>query len=222
MNQNSHPPSLDDMYLDVPLHEDLREYVTTSPIFGRALVHPLVSSLVYNEMMNCQLNWRYEFVVAAVEEAKLKNDWSEFVFHHEKPYRILAFLEIESKMSDEQYWTILRETFECCENIWQHLSTWERLLSSSRRDASKFMTDDEVSFLASLPERFVVYRGCLPDFNERGFSYSLSREVAERLGGRWGRGEESIVVERSLAKADCFAFLNGRNEQEIIVRPEAL
>jgi hypothetical protein len=94
------------------------------------------------------------------------------------------------------------------------------------------MTEEERKFLADLPELITVYRGYQPlTGNEDGMSWTLDRDVAQRLGNRWwttavddkpltdplNRGQ---VQERVIQKSEIFAYLGGRKESEVIILPE--
>lgn len=74
-----------------------------------------------------------------------------------------------------------------------------------------FMDNAECEFYDGLPETFTVYRGG----DEEGCCWTLDRETAEKFSRMAGRPE--LVHERAIDKWEADAYLNGRNEQEIII-----
>jgi hypothetical protein len=88
------------------------------------------------------------------------------------------------------------------------------------------MSAEERAFLVALPDQITVYRGYRPEFkNQIGLSWTLSREIAEKLANRISgvRCSGGEVVERKISKADVFAYCHDdMQEQEIILTPAAL
>jgi hypothetical protein len=99
------------------------------------------------------------------------------------------------------------------------------LLMANKRSGSKyFMMPDERRYLAALPGSITVYRGYQGKHQAKGLSWTLDKERAEWFARRWGGlldlGYLSYVAERTVGKKDIFAYINSRQEQEIILRPE--
>jgi hypothetical protein len=72
-------------------------------------------------------------------------------------------------------------------------------------------TDDPEAW-TQLPETITVYRA-----GDEGFSWTTDRAVADYLArteGLWP------VSEATVAKADVLAYITGRGEAEILIRPE--
>jgi hypothetical protein len=76
--------------------------------------------------------------------------------------------------------------------------------------------EERVAFEA-LPDELVIYRGCGPH-NVRGFSWSLSRDVAAKFPfyGRY-HTEVPMLLTARIPKSWAAALKLGRKEQEIIV-----
>lgn len=96
------------------------------------------------------------------------------------------------------------------------------------REHDHLMSEEERAALEALPERVTVYRGLRtkryqPD--HVGFSWTLSREVAERFANvyrkaRWGDPDgEPIVLEETIDKDQIVWLIFGRNEQEVVICP---
>jgi hypothetical protein len=77
------------------------------------------------------------------------------------------------------------------------------------------MSAEDRKDFKKLPDTFKVYRGYIPGQNKGGYSYTLNKEKAKWFANRFDRNGK--VVERTVNKDDVFAYLNGRNEQEIII-----
>lgn len=118
------------------------------------------------------------------------------------------------------FWRLARDVWEDSENIWQYLREWEELFSSNCPHSEHFMSDEERNFFSSLPEKFEIHRGYKHGVNEYGLSWTLSKEKAEWFSNRFqSRKETSAVKSRMVSKAECFAYISGRNEEEIIIKP---
>lgn len=72
----------------------------------------------------------------------------------------------------------------------------------------------------SLPEKVKIYRGLGSKSRRDGISWTLSKEKAEWFATRFKDNGEVLTAEAN--KSDILAFLNGRNEQEIIINPKKL
>lgn len=119
------------------------------------------------------------------------------------------------------------------ETVFMNFYRWGNLLTNTGRgDPKLFMTDGDRAALEAMPDELTVYRGYRPDCkNENGFSWTLDRNVAERLGNRaWmqfvddkplgdpqNRGR---VIEKVVKKSEIFAYLTERGEAEIILLPK--
>ena len=106
---------------------------------------------------------------------------------------------------------------------------WQFLERAARtREHDGLMAEDERTALEALPDRVTVYRGLrtknyLPD--HVGFSWTLSREVAEQFANvyraaRWGDPDgEPLVIEKTISKRQIVWLIFGRNEQEAVIFP---
>ena len=192
------------------LHKDLVDYLEDGDMFPM-LRHPLVFQVPYFENMNAIINKQYAYKKDILKKYIKEGDLAGYLFAHERPYRLNAFMKINHKFSDKEYWNNLKSIWTDSENIYQNKFSWKSLLSSNRKCKEDFM-----KFFKELPETITVYRGCTKELNERGYSYTTEREQAQWFADRFGN-DESKVIELTIKKKDVFAYTNSRSENEIII-----
>lgn len=198
----------------VPLHKDLKPYLEKTEQFEQ-LRHPLVYQVPF--ISNQVANEMYDQKIKMLSKAIKDKNFSQYVFLHERPYRIDSFMKIKDTLQDVPYWELLSEIWTDTENMWQHLDDWKILLTSLRPHREMMMSEEERQFKENMKNRVQIYRGCEEGVNEVGLSWTLSKEKAEWFANRFGKN--GIVRERPINKAEIIAYLNGRGEQEIIVKP---
>lgn len=203
-----------------PLHKELRPYVSKHPTLGKILRHPLVFHVPFVPAMNALANANLQHKKEYREKCRQEKNWSSYVFIHERPYRLQAFCEIMSDLTDREYWELLGSIWSDSENIWQYKDMWDLLLKSTRPEREYFMDEDERKFFSELPEEITVYRGCQVGRNEKGLSWTLDEKRAKWFSTRLLHKDEkdtAKVVKKTVKKADVFAYLSGRKEEEIIL-----
>jgi hypothetical protein len=201
-----------------PLCKELKSCLTKGPL-GKMICHSLVHDIIYTEQMNAMLNERLRCKKEMLIEAEKKKKWSSYLFIHERPYRLEAFLKIVKKLSDKEYWELLREVWEDSENIWQCQENWDMLINLNRPCRESFMTPEEREFLKNLPEKVTIYRGYVKGHNEEGKSYTLSKEKAKWFSERFTTKKDMAAVKKIVvSKKKIFAYLKGRSEEEIILK----
>jgi hypothetical protein len=187
----------------------------------------------FQTVVRCPCFRGHEGIEDHVEERWKRKDWEAILFQHKRACRLRVVLALSSAelLTDKQYWELLRLVWSDSETIFANLPHWFNSLS--RRDGGDpkrlFMTDEDRKAYDALPEEFTVYRGYQPDYhNEDGLSWTLDREVAQRLGNRaWvykfldkpvedplNRGK---VREMRVKKSDVFAMVTDRDEEEVIL-----
>lgn len=197
--------------------EDLNEALRPRIIRG-GLLRWLVYDTYYSPEWNAQYNKDYKAKLVELRRRLHDHDYNHVItLLCEKPYRIQAFERFAKRLNDSDYWNTLREVWEMSENIWQNRALWIRMLRSERPNRDSFMTDEEQRFLKSKPAKFVVYRGRSCKHRGSGVSWTLSREKAEWFAARYGLPGRVLI--RRVRKSEVFAYLDGRQEQEIILLP---
>lgn len=194
-----------------PLHPDLVPYLEESTF--KMLRHPLVYQVPF--FSGGQANYQYEAKKQLVSEALEKEKYQTYIWLHERPYRLEAFMEIQEFLDDKQYWKLLGEVWTDTENGWSYLDQWRELFSSDRAHREYLMDWDEQLAYQSLADTVTVYRGCQPNLNEDGISWTLKRDKAEWFAKRFSK--DGIVIEKQISKRDIIAVFTGRNEFEAVI-----
>lgn len=201
------------------LRKELKLYLTQHGTLGQVLQHPLVFQVPYFDQLAALSNKQFEYKTQYVNEAIKAKEWHQVVWFYERPYRLQAFETVVDHLDDKEYWEILSNIWIDSENIWQNFASWQRRLSSSR--AGSLMDEQEKEFFDKLPKRFTIYRGYTKGKNRDGLSYTLEPERAGWFARRYDRNSgKTAVRKRVVNKEDVLAYIAGRNEKEIIIRPD--
>jgi hypothetical protein len=142
----------------------------------------------------------------------------------EKPHRLDAFIEIQERLSDAQYWRSLEFVFSMVEYVQCNFAKWLRLLNSKRRYRPLMMDRKDRKHFETLPDTLTIYRGYQhgKNHNRMGLSWTLSKEKATWFAYRHAEDGAPNVAAANCRKADAFCYTNGRGEQEIIIDPAKL
>ena len=195
-----------------PLHPDLLPYMERSKGEWEMLRHPLVYQVPFNS--NGSANAQYAHKLKAIKEALGSWNYSQYVFLHERPYRVEAFKKIEKQLGIVNYWQLLTQVWIDTENQYAYLKDWKKLLSADRGDRNDMMNDEDKESLRLLPEEVTIYRGCQEFLNENGLSWTLDKSKAEFFANRFGK--KGIILERKIPKSEIVALLTVRGETEVI------
>lgn len=186
------------------------------------LRHPLIYMVPYAAEMNAVLNRQFKFKFDRVAELKDKGDYHGYIFFHERPYRLEAFIGIRHHLDDQTYWRLVNGLWTDCENIWQNKSVWTKVLSDKDRFANRHMfmeSEDQEHFdqLFKNTDVITVMRGC-KQHNKSGYSWTTHRHTAEMFAKRWARSKDSkLILTGQVNKKHVIAYTNSRDEHEIIV-----
>lgn len=199
------------------LNEELAEHLIEKPF--RMIKHPLVFCIMYDEQQNALLNAQLSYKKHAKAEYLKKKDYAGYVFIHERPYRVHAFMEIADTIkSDKKYWRLLGDIWIDSENIWQNKKDYVKLMNSKRDHRDHFMSANERKHLALLPDKLTVYRGC-SERGSDGMSWTTDKAKAEWFANRFktSTSPKRKVITRVIDKQEVFAYMARRNESEIII-----
>jgi hypothetical protein len=198
------------------LLDELKDYVVECEIFGKRVSHPYVH--IVGVLDTATINLLYTQKKIAIDRAIENEQYSTYVYLHEKPYRINAFDSIENLLTDAEYWSLLADVCIGTENMWQEKHLIHELLTADRSDRHLMMDADEYEQYKELPETLTVYRGCITGKNEDGFSWTLDQSRAKWFSERLARdGDEPIVLERTIKRDDAIAYFTRRGESEILL-----
>lgn len=197
------------------LHEDLIPYLEQTSL-GIWLKHPLVFSVFHSEQLNAFCNEQYRIKKEKTEELLKEQDFSSYIWYHERLYRLPKFLEIGNLIKDQkEFWHLFSSIWIDCENLWQHKKTIKSILQKANRHL--MMNEEEQEIYASLPDVVKVFRGHQKK-NRMGYSWSLSHFKAEWFSKRH-QENEGLVTEGFIKKKDIAAILMGRGEFEVVCNP---
>lgn len=199
-----------------PLCEELSLYYQKSD--DMAMVrHPLVYSVPHNNQLNAFLNQQLKHKKQAAKEYLNQKQYDSFVFIHERPFRLDAFIKIKHLLPDIKYWELASSIWTDSENINFNRSIWKNVLKSKRSGKEYFMEIEDRNYLENLPQTITVFRGC-NEKNKNGLSWTTDREVAEKFAERFSTmSQGSTVLSKTINKKKIFAYLSSRSESEIIL-----
>lgn len=201
------------------LHPDLMPFVENGE--WPMLRHPLVYAVPYFPQWNAMLNQQYSHKMEALEQAEREQNWSSYIWLHERPYRLQAFLTAMPDMTDADYWSLLHEVWVDSENIRQNAEVWETLLLSNRPERERFMSAEEHEAMVALPDPIPVFQGHTLDRDD-GWSWTTDENVAVWFARRFGMLEDAtpVVTVGTMPKSAVVGYLLSRSESEILGDPE--
>lgn len=203
----------------VELDPALQAALCNTPV-GLAIKHPFVNAVPYAPpfatLYNEQL-WLKRDILANAITAR---EWHTAVFVHERPWRIDALLAIADRVSDVEYWELVRDTWMDAENIPECQASWDRVLRAPR-GAQEHLTDvEDREELACLPDVVTLFQG-RTNVRDDGWSWTLDRAVGEWFANRFAMFENATPVLASveIPKVLIHGLLLGRGEREVLVDP---
>lgn len=203
-------------------------YIDRDGLFGPSIKHPLVFSIFHNPAMNAYVNAQFKQKKKALKRAENKCDWRTYVWLHERPYRIDAFLDVSWRLDGPRYWELLGRVWSDTENSWQNMSEWREALTADP-EGREMMSDEDVRCVFDLtPEKggllpmTRIYRGYRFDDALQGYSWTLDKARARWFAGRLRQDDHPSpkIASGFVAREHVIAYLTGRDEQEIVTLPE--
>lgn len=136
----------------------------------------------------------------------------------------IYFLLIKKKLRGELYWYALRNAYDSTDNLFRHKYEVRKAFNRRELGRSKLMSEEEIEYLDTLPETLTIYRGMTEEelkSGVHGVSWTLKKETAEFFREKYGRNYatnhlKKVVHVLIIKKSKVIAFINGRNEFEII------
>src|SRR5215471_4496545 len=125
------------------------------------LHHPIIVEMISHCDEANRANDRYRSKNERLMELRTDpGDGREYVFLHERPYRVGALQRIGSQLKNAiHYWKLVGEVWTDSENIRQHFAGWQRVWSASRPHKQECMSLEEQVSLEGMPALFQVWRG---------------------------------------------------------------
>ncbi len=203
--------------------EYFKPYIETGTVLGAYLKHPLMFTplaFVGVTMPNGgQVTWatlmqEIHRLEDAVEEAMAAGNYERAIFMHERPYRVDALRACDAARTDDPdiYGYLCALVWADSENIHENLPFWD--WTFKHVNGYHWMNDAERDALESFPDTLTVYRGMCTD---GGYSWSLDRSVAEFFANRGTHFATGEVRTATVPKESVYAYLDSRNEREIII-----
>jgi hypothetical protein len=147
--------------------------------------------------------------------------WSSYLWLVQRPYRLEAFCEIQERLADKTYWSLLGEMWIDTEAPGRLRGRWLTLLRSQRPHRERMMDPTERRALRAMPAELHIFRGYDRPLAKRGISWTLSQEKATWFASRFKSctNDRRQVVKGTCKKRDVIAYFQGRNEEEILIDP---
>jgi hypothetical protein len=133
-----------------------------------------------------------------------------------------VFRDLARHLSDTEYWSLLGQVWIRIDSPAAHVRSLRRFLTSRRPERETIMSHADRADLATMPDPIRVHRGCLS--RDRGWSWTINEDRAhwfawDRVRRHGGPDRRGVVLSGFVVKGDVIAFLDQRNEAEIIVDP---
>ena len=132
-----------------------------------------------------------------------------------------VFNYFHERISDEDYWYMVSRCYTSTSFSSMDYEFIYKFLNSKRKKREYMMIEDERLFLKNLPEQVEVYRGCSKNeikSKKFRFSWTLSEEVAKYFAFKYKNyNKDNDVIKKVVSKSKIIAYLNEREEQEVII-----
>lgn len=175
-------------------------------------------------------NWRKELIDNLSDETI---DWNTIICHIEPNNLQDILIQHQNKMSDEVYWNFIAHCYTMSDMAHANEFIVNYFLKNKRPNKHFLMTEEERSFVADLPEKVTIYRGCSKKeikSKKLRCSWTLKKSVAEYFAFEYINYavEKSLdkdkskyeVIERTIDKSEIYAYFEGREEEEILYFPQ--
>jgi hypothetical protein len=210
-----------------PLCEELRRCLEPEWYPDRAIRHPWVNDYYLggqpdrtNEL-NALHNQKYRAKCESLPKAKATKDWYSYLFLHERPWRSDALLEIQSQLSDAEYWELVGCIWQDAEAAYHNRHLWRRIWTG-RPNPQAAMPDEDRCAFAMLPHLVTIWRGTKTKAAVKGFSWTLNENTARWFAWRAHSRTRPYLARAEIEKRHILAFLSERNECEAVLLPDTV
>lgn len=200
-------------------HRDSAFWQVEDAVLPGFVSHPFVVGLFASVVDAAVVAaWKSVDVAAAAE----RRDWGLWLLLHERPYRprALAGLVTDPRVSDDQWWRLVGDTWTDTEFPSGAATDWNLIWQSPRPGRDVVMHLDEQAVVAALPDPLRVWRGGSGTRDEVAAGWSWTRDESKALwfAQRWGGGDATVVA-GNVCRSDVLAVFDRRGESEVVVRP---
>jgi len=201
------------MRANEPLHPDLALCVIDMDMF-QMVQHPLVHTF-YMPGQAAMLNDIYRQKKRAWDGYVAADRWDIIIdVLVEKPHRLDALLQHGHKIrSNKLFWEAVASVWTSMEYFHDQLEAWDEVFATVRTGRLSMMDEDEQAKLAAMDDEIEVFRGG----DDTGYSWTVNKTIAQWFAARFGAGHD--IHTRTIPKSEVIAYLDQRNEEEIIWRP---
>lgn len=162
-------------------------------------------------------------LVSVIEKIHLTGelDLSFILLDEKNDDQLKCFVKYQDQMSDQEYWSYLSSIYVSQEFNKLKSGVFAALFTSNRPHREFLMEEEDRIFFNGLPTKFKAYRAMSQKELGSGdfrLSWTLDKTVAEFFQNRNQEVHKApqVIHEMELDKAHCIAYLNSRQEQEII------
>ena len=200
----------------VSLMKELADSMTHGQGGIRFITHQYVNT-IYTPELNALYNLNYLDKKKAVDEAYANGAWPSYIFLHERPFRLQALVMLVAshdmatahKKADGIIIQNLHDVYIDAEGLHINREVWQDLfdrLPPMHRNTQ------------SLPDKVLLYRGTdAPKGEDRGISWTTSKERAQWFADRWHReGKPGRVRAIEVERDGVALFTDQRGEAECV------
>ncbi len=105
--------------------------------------------------------------------------------HVKEQYRIDFILGHEDLLTDEEYWSLLGETFCLTEFQSRRIDLWLDSFNRDRPQKHRLMSEEDWDFYGRLPDKIEIWRGCNDLDFIKGLSWSCDKKTSESFSNRF-------------------------------------
>ena len=207
------------LFLHLPLEDTGYVSILQHPVYNTAIQvddGKMVNILEDKEALD-RMNKLYE------EQIDKADDVDRLLLIIRTPYWLTFLKHIKPYLSKNDFDTMLGDVWVQSENPNGDVNVSVRTSASYFRKANKkvLMTPEEMEVYTSLPDTLTVYRGVSPGRVENGLSWTANKEKALWFAKRFMRtGRDAVLLSGEVRKKDVLAYLNRRNEDELVISPK--
>jgi hypothetical protein len=135
-----------------------------------------------------------------------------------------AFRFIRPCIKGENFWKLWKHTYRRLENTYNIRKEIKKIFQSKETGRDSLMSPTDIKRLQGLPEKVTIYRGMTLrecHSGQLGVSWTLNQKIAELYCSDHDLNfptyyERKCVFKLEIDKTEIIAYLNDRNEEEVI------
>lgn len=216
-------------------HTDLDNIKEISKLICKSVpIEPLLGGIIASHPFTNTCNWYNSETGEWLDLANKDgfNKWTDILFNHidetESVWEIYFMVNAPYKLTMIKYWKddlcledftkLFKDAWILSENPNDDTNVPINMLIQWFKKADKriLMNNEELEIYNSLPDEFTIYRGVGRKSKRTGISWTRNKEIAEWFMNRW-EDEGGYMLMATVKKENCLAYINARNEEEIIV-----